>query len=177
MIEEKDVLSLVHFKAQFDTDKGTVFLRSKDPLFNSLIKNGSVPTAELIQKSKIIDNESDLFNLKLDVNIDHILEPIGNLCYSKALVMVKKGFRITRASWNGKDQWVKMIVPYAPHPDTFTEDFNPRINNPYFKPADNNVFAEGTMISWLGIKTTQNFFVPWTASQTDTLAEDWIVLP
>lgn len=183
MIEEKDVLALVHFKAQVDVPKGTAFLRSEDPLFGPLFKNGTVAVGLLKQKAKIVDKESDLIGFALNIDIESVHGPIKNLCYSKALFMVKKGYRICRESWNGVNQWIRLVNPHAPHPDAYKaagEDVSklkPGIVNPYFKIADNNEFAEGTMVSWLGIKTTQNLFVPWVASQTDTLAEDWIVLP
>ena len=32
----------------------------------------------------------------------------------------------------------------------------------------------GTFIPWIGMKTADNAFVPWLASQTDMLSEDWI---
>lgn len=183
MIEEKDVLAFVHFKAQINVPEGTAFLRSVDPLFGPLFKNGTVSVGLLKQKSKIVNNDSDLIGFELKLDIESVKEPIMGLCYSKALFMVKKGYRICRESWNGANQWVRLINPHAPHPDQFKaagEDaskLKPGIVNPYFKIADNNEFAEGTMVSWLGIKTTQNLFVPWAASQTDTLANDWVVLP
>jgi len=33
------------------------------------------------------------------------------------------------------------------------------------------------LLPWIGIKTADNKFVPWLASQTDILAEDWSVVP
>ena len=31
-------------------------------------------------------------------------------------------------------------------------------------------------LPWIGMKTADNKFVPWLASQTDVLAEDWCVV-
>lgn len=33
--------------------------------------------------------------------------------------------------------------------------------------------CEGTLLPWIGMKTADNGFVPWLASQTDILAHDW----
>lgn len=33
-----------------------------------------------------------------------------------------------------------------------------------------------TALPWIGMKTADNKFVPWLASQTDMLAEDWAVI-
>ena len=30
-----------------------------------------------------------------------------------------------------------------------------------------------SLLPWIGMKTVQDSFVPWLASQTDLLAEDW----
>ncbi|WP_442908919.1 Thoeris anti-defense Tad2 family protein [Intestinibacter sp.] len=30
------------------------------------------------------------------------------------------------------------------------------------------------LLPWIGIKTTKGSFVPWLASQTDMLADDWM---
>jgi hypothetical protein len=36
--------------------------------------------------------------------------------------------------------------------------------------------CEGTPIPWVGMKTADNKFVPWLASQTDILSEDWQII-
>jgi hypothetical protein len=32
------------------------------------------------------------------------------------------------------------------------------------------------MLPWIGMKTADNKFVPWLASQTDVLSEDWQII-
>lgn len=95
------------------------------------------------------------------------------LTFGDALHMLKLGKRVARAGWNGKGMWLRLLEPYAPHPED-APDANPR--NPYFRAADNNAEAVGTMLPWIGMKTADNKFVPWLASQTDMLAEDWQVV-
>lgn len=90
-----------------------------------------------------------------------------------AIEMLREGHRVARKGWNGKGMWLRYIEPYAPHPDDSPEA-EPR--NPYFKAWDNNAEAEGTMLPWIGMKTADNKFVPWLASQTDMLAEDWVIV-
>lgn len=36
--------------------------------------------------------------------------------------------------------------------------------------------TSATLLPWIGMKTADNKFVPWLASQTDVLAEDWMIL-
>lgn len=179
MIEEKDVLALVQFKAQVDVTNGTTFMRCVDPVFGSLIDNGTVVTGLMKQRSKFVNGFDDIQDQVLEISSNNISEPIHNLCYSKALTMVKKGYRIYREGWNSSNQWIRYINPYAPHPDTVQGclTIDTTTLNPYFKAADNNELAEGTMMPYLAIKTNNNQLVPWLPTQTDNLAEDWVVLP
>ena len=98
--------------------------------------------------------------------------------FGQAIQALKHGSRVARAGWNGKGMWLRLIEPYAPHPDTLAGRCYGVRTNPYFKASDNNADAQGTMLPWIGMKTADNGFVPWLASQTDMLAEDWgIVQP
>lgn len=96
--------------------------------------------------------------------------------FGLAIEALKKGKQVARAGWNGKGMWLVLIDPYAPHPDTIAGRTPGLRINPYFKAADNNSHAAGTMLPWIGMKTADNKFVPWLASQTDVLADDWQVL-
>lgn len=66
-----------------------------------------------------------------------------------ALEALKAGSRVTRRGWNGKLQWLALQRP----------DARSKMTLPY-------VF----------ISTVSGDLVPWLASQTDILAEDWEVL-
>lgn len=68
--------------------------------------------------------------------------------FSEALEELKKGNSVTRKNWNGKGQQIKLQVP----------DENSKMTLPY-----------------IYIKTVQGDLVPWLASQTDLLSEDWEV--
>jgi hypothetical protein len=69
--------------------------------------------------------------------------------FSRALVEVKLGNRISRAGWNGKGMWLARQVP----------DANSKMTLPY-----------------IYMSTAQGDLVPWLASQTDILADDWGVV-
>jgi len=75
------------------------------------------------------------------------MEP--NLTFSEALEQLKKGNKIARRGWNGKGMWLNLQVP-----DAHSKMTLPYI---YMKTADDNQ-------------------VPWLASQTDLLCEDWVVV-
>jgi hypothetical protein len=69
--------------------------------------------------------------------------------FGEALKELKAGNRVSRKGWNGKSMWLELQ-----RPDSFSKMTLPYI---YMKTADNNL-------------------VPWLASQTDMLAEDWEIV-
>lgn len=71
---------------------------------------------------------------------------IETLSFSKALNILKSGRKVSREGWNGKGQYIEMQNP----------DINSKMTEPY-----------------LYIKTVDGGLVPWLASQTDLLADDW----
>lgn len=68
------------------------------------------------------------------------------LDFGWALGRLRNGFAVTREGWNGKGQSLLLQVP----------DANSKMTLPY-----------------IYITTVQGDRVPWLASQTDLLAEDW----
>ncbi|EKT6331184.1 DUF2829 domain-containing protein [Escherichia coli] len=43
--------------------------------------------------------------------------------------------------------------------------------------GDEYTFVPGVkLLPWIGMKTADGCFVPWLASQTDLLSDDWIVI-
>lgn len=86
------------------------------------------------------------------------------MTFSEALTTIKSGSRVTRKGWNGKDMFI-FLVPGS----TF------KVNRPPLL----GIYEEGTEINYhahIDMKTTNGQIVPWVASQTDILAEDWEVL-
>jgi len=71
------------------------------------------------------------------------------MTFSEALEALKRGSHVQRIGWNGKGQWIGLQRP----------DVNSKMTLPY-----------------LYIYTVTGDLVPWLASQTDILAEDWAVL-
>lgn len=82
--------------------------------------------------------------------------------FSGALECVKRGERVTRDGWNGKGQFI-FLVPGS----RFTVNRAPLLG----------IYPEGTPINYRGhidIRTADGSIVPWVASQTDLLADDWL---
>ena len=87
--------------------------------------------------------------------------PTDGLNFGLALEAAKKGKRITRAGWNGKDQWVELgkNICYLPPEGSFG-------------PAAHEDIGSQALV-FCGTRGRQ---VGWLASQSDMLAEDWMVL-
>lgn len=66
-----------------------------------------------------------------------------------ALLCLKQGKRVARTGWNGKNMWVALQKP----------DQHSKMSLPY-----------------IYMYTADQKLVPWLASQTDILAEDWEVV-
>lgn len=69
--------------------------------------------------------------------------------FGEALLWLKSGGRVCRQGWNGKGAWIALQKP----------DAASKMTSPY-------VF----------MATAAGDFVPWVASQTDVLSEDWVVV-
>lgn len=83
-----------------------------------------------------------------------IADSVKNMNFGDAIKALKAGLVVCRAGWNGKG----MFLLY--------------IESDFFEIPDLNI----SILPWIGIKTADNKFVPWLASQTDVLAEDWQVI-
>lgn len=70
----------------------------------------------------------------------------SNMDFGTALKMLRLGERVARAGWNGKGMWLALQVP----------DAHSKMTLPY-----------------IYMSTVSGDLVPWLASQTDVLAEDW----
>ena len=94
---------------------------------------------------------------KLEETADDPARPFD---FGHALYLLKSGKRVARSGWS-KGMWLRLVHPYS---------------DPHFKITEAPE-AEGTLMSYIGMKTAENGFVPWLASQTDLYNADWIEIP
>jgi hypothetical protein len=76
------------------------------------------------------------------------MENIKNLNFGQAIEALKQGKRVAREGWNGKGMWLNLQMP----------DLHSKMTLPY-----------------IYMFTADKNLVPWLASQTDVLAEDWVI--
>ena len=69
--------------------------------------------------------------------------------FGKAIEALKDGKKVARHGWNGKNMYLELQVP----------DEHSKMSLPY-----------------IYMYTADQKLVPWLASQTDMLSEDWIIV-
>ena len=82
-------------------------------------------------------------------------QPHHALSFGHALVALQEGRKVQRSGWNGKGMWLELQLP-----DEHSKMTLPYIYINYPNDAINTPGAR----------------VPWLASQTDMLANDWSIL-
>lgn len=93
--------------------------------------------------------------------------------FGQALALLKMGERVAREGWNGKGMWLHLVVPGTTLQES--ADLAPGLA----KSVARTVRLHSTVLvvlPFIGMKTANNEFVPWLASQTDLLAEDWVLV-
>ena len=85
-------------------------------------------------------------------------QTIGEFGFDKAIRLLKKGFRLSRKGWNGKNQYIVVVNCLS-----YINECGAIVNSDH-KDSGN------AAIAFVGTSGTQ---VGWLASQADMLAEDW----
>ena len=86
--------------------------------------------------------------------------------FGQALEALKEGKYVQRIGWNGKGMYIFLIGS-----DMFKNQ--PGIGGWTFTNGKNDNIE---LCPFIAMKTADNKVVPWLASQTDILAEDWQVI-
>ena len=82
--------------------------------------------------------------------------------FGQALDLLKQGDKVTRLGWNGKAMFL-FLVPGSSF----------KVNRPPLL----SIYPENTIINYrshIDMKTVNGEIVPWVASQSDLLEEDWV---
>jgi len=115
-------------------------------------------THKLIDKSII---SIKMGGIKMNSN-----EAVNEVClfgFGWAILQMKDGKAVARSGWNGKG----MFLYYVP-----ASEYEP------FTDVAKKAFPDGKVPygAYIAMKTAQGNVVPWLASQTDMLSEDWVVV-
>lgn len=83
---------------------------------------------------------------------------LDTLTFGDAITLLKDNKKVARSGWNGKGMFLLYIDPY---------------NNNQFT-VDEKPYMVGTLMPYVAMKTADEKLIPWLASQSDILAEDWL---
>ena len=98
--------------------------------------------------------------------------------FSQALESLKLGSKIQREGWNGKGMYLTLVQSYPVNGHLNADSVDSEVEGKTQGKA-------GQMLSHIVMKTAGDSqywgagysdYVPWLASQTDILAEDWNIL-
>jgi hypothetical protein len=80
---------------------------------------------------------------------ENAYRPTDGMPFGHAVECLKEDYKVERAGWNGKGMWLRYVSksPLMPSHRAFIE-----------------------------MKTVDDEYVPWVASQTDILADDWRIV-
>ncbi len=83
-------------------------------------------------------------------------QPLDALSFGHALVAMKERHKVCRAGWNAKGMFIVLMSGYTGYTN-----------------ADIPVYET---VPFIAMKTVDDKMVPWMASQTDVLANDWRIV-
>lgn len=99
---------------------------------------------------------------------DNAYRPTNAMTFGQAIEALKMGRRVARAGWNGKGMWL-VLVPG-------TENVTTTPNSPYFQAGILACQILPHIDMWTVNAEGRRAMLPgWVASQTDMLAEDWMI--
>ena len=88
----------------------------------------------------------------------------GGMSFGDALIALKVGKKVAREGWNGKGMFIFLVQG-----SQFNVNRAPLLG----------IYPEGTKISYrphIDMRTADGEIVPWVASQSDLLVNDWVLV-
>lgn len=95
---------------------------------------------------------------------DAAYQPTTAMSFGHALAAIKAGKRVARSGWNGKSMFLFLV-----NGSRFTVNREPLMS----------ILGEGAEVNYhahIDMRTADGTIVPWLASQTDVLANDWYII-
>lgn len=93
--------------------------------------------------------------------------------FGRAVELLKQGQRVARKGWNGKGMFLLLV-----NGKCVTEPINDCYGDPTrydYHPSGQEKGQSLPVLDAIYMKTADNKLVPWLASQTDVLSEDWVI--
>lgn len=100
--------------------------------------------------------------------------PASGMTFGDAIAALKAGKRVARAGWNGKGMWLAYMSGMSLPPFN-TQGTERKVNDRTAKWIGEDTPLE--TLPYIAMWTADKRWLPgWLASQTDMLAEDWVIV-
>ena len=100
--------------------------------------------------------------------------PVEGMSFGLAIEAMKRGHKVARKGWNGKDMWI-VYMSGMELPPYNTQGTERKVNDRTAK-----LIGEDTplvTLPYIAMWTADQKWLPgWLASQTDMLADDWMIV-
>ena len=93
-------------------------------------------------------------------------EKCGSFGFEKAILLVKKGYKVKRRGWNGQDQYIDLAKHVS-----FEDSDGLRHGTGYDDGA-----CDCANIKAIAFHGTSGIQLGWLASQADMLSNDWVIV-
>jgi len=138
--------------------------------FINKIKNEDVPQNQEDRLGYLVEYPDGYKSWSPKDVFEEAYRETTGLTFGLALEALKKGLKVARDGWNGKDMWLSYcngrrtyiaeMVIGTPAKKKFSEE-NPGVDH---------------VLPFIVMKTVTGQLVPWLASQTDMLSDDWQIV-
>ena len=125
----------------------------------------TITNPKVAEKIAYIDKayNDDLVHVNCkDIYIEDVIFCLKDDTYDfgAAIGFLKDGMKVARKSWNGKGMFLLYVL---------SEKWGIVDKIGLDIPKEN-------LLPWIGMKTADDKFIPWLASQADMLATDWVIV-
>lgn len=158
-IGTKIIMAMPMMLGNYNTYQGWDIPKDQDPLAEGYLVeylDGGEPNHSE-HKGYISWSPSEVFdNTYKDVSV--------GMTFGGAVEMLKNGCKVARKGWNGKGMFLFLV-----------DGSNFKVNRAPLL----GIYPEGTEIDYrphIDMRTVNGEIVPWVASQSDMLEDDWIVI-
>jgi|TARA_B110000908_G_scaffold172758_1_gene242811 hypothetical protein len=123
----------------------------------------------MVEYEPTVDNKTNLEGYEGYVTMspklvfEEAYKPMNGMTFGLAVEALKKGAKVARKGWNGKGMWV-MLVEGRTIEDAMSAEFA----------DEDGTLTIASHIDMFSADKKQ--VVGWLASQTDMLAEDWVIV-
>ncbi|MEI6100829.1 MAG: DUF2829 domain-containing protein [Eubacteriales bacterium] len=154
-----------HWIGFWKMEKGTVMMYSKD--------GSAVDIRETNDVFYTLENIAANDWVHAD-NLDTQLPFVKTMRFGEAIRMMKLGKKVARQGWNGKKMWI-VLMPSLYLPPYNAQEPGAKVNDRTAKHIgkDTPLDSQPYFVMW----TAAGQWQPgWLASQSDMLAEDWVIV-